>query len=199
MLETDAVTSRPAAIRDTKPSTKYTYNYNYVPPLAMVDAVSPAEGFAARPEWIHLVSISALKILFNSIMIGVKNKGDSIEFVPEVLQALNAVAQLLGADTKRDLSNAIAMELETAGFSDYAAGIESVPGRSHRVFCEDAHARDFARHRAKPWEVCNCLRSSFQPGRLQPVVPIHLIAGGQPEFSRGCRCLPPCEWLGRIR
>ena len=48
-------------------------------------------------------------------MIGVKNKGDNIEFVPEVLQALNAVAQLLGADTKRDLSNAIAMELEKQG------------------------------------------------------------------------------------
>ena len=100
---------------NTKPSTKYTYNYNYVPPLAMVDVVSPAEGFAARPEWIHLVSISALKILFNSIMIGVKNKGNSIEFVPGVLQALNAVAQLLGPDTKRDLSNAIARELGTQG------------------------------------------------------------------------------------
>ena len=97
------------------PTTKYTYNYNYVPPLAMVDAVSPAEGFAARPEWIHLVSISALKILFNSIMIGVRNKGNSIEFVPGVLQALNAVAQLLGPDTKRDLSNAIARELGTQG------------------------------------------------------------------------------------
>jgi arachidonate 15-lipoxygenase len=48
-------------------------------------------------------------------MIGVKNKGDNIEFVPGVLQALNAVAQLLGADTKRDLSNAIAMELEKQG------------------------------------------------------------------------------------
>ena len=108
-------TAARAVTENSKPSTKYTYNYNYVPPLAMVDVVSPAEGFAARPEWIHLVSISALKILFNSIMIGVRNKGNSIEFVPGVLQALNAVAQLLGPDTKRDLSNAIASELGTQG------------------------------------------------------------------------------------
>ena len=108
-------TAARAVTEDTKPSTKYTYNYTYLPPLAMVGALTPAEGFAARPDWILLVSISALKILINSIMIGVKNKGDNIEFVPEVLQALNAVAQLLGADTKRDLSNAIAMELEKQG------------------------------------------------------------------------------------
>ncbi len=107
--------ARAVATENTVPTTKYTYNYNYVPPLAMVDFVSPAEGFAARPEWIHLVSISALKILFNSIMIGVKNKGNSIEFVPGVLQALNAVAQLLGPDTKRDLSNAIARKLGRHG------------------------------------------------------------------------------------
>ena len=114
MPETNTA-ARAAATENTVPATKYTYNYNYVPPLAMVDVVSPAEGFAARPEWIHLVSISALKILFNSIMIGVRSKGNSIEFVPGVLQALNAVAQLLGPDTKRDLSNAIASELGTQG------------------------------------------------------------------------------------
>ena len=84
-----------AATTDTKASTKYTYDYNYLPPLAMVGALPPAEGFAARPDWVYLVSISALRILINSIMIGVKNKADNIEFVPEVLQALNAVAQLL--------------------------------------------------------------------------------------------------------
>ena len=158
--------ARAAATENTVPSTKYSYNYNYVPPLAMVDVVSPAEGFAARPEWIHLVSISALKILFNSIMIGVRNKGNSIEFVPGVLQALNAVAQLLGPDTKRDLSNAIASELGTAGVSDYGAGIESVPGRSHRDFCEDAHAREFARHRAKPWEVCQLSSVQFPAWKI---------------------------------
>jgi arachidonate 15-lipoxygenase len=48
-------------------------------------------------------------------MIGVKNKGDNIELVPGVLHAVKAVAQLLSADTNRDLSNAIAMELEKHG------------------------------------------------------------------------------------
>ena len=113
MPETNTATR--AATENTMPAAKYTYNYNYLPPLAMVGALSPAEGFAARPDWVYLVSISALKILINSIMIGVKNKGDNIEFVPGVLQALNAVAQLLGPETKHDLSNAVAMELEKQG------------------------------------------------------------------------------------
>ena len=108
-------TAARAVTENPETSTKYTYNYNHLPPLAMAGALSPEEGFAARPDWVFLVSISALKILINSIMIGVKNKGDGIEFVPEVLQELKAVAQLLSADTKRDLSNAIATELEKQG------------------------------------------------------------------------------------
>jgi arachidonate 15-lipoxygenase len=115
MLETNTVTTRPAAIKDTNPSTGYTYNYTYLPPLAMVDALPPAEAFSARPDWIFLVARSALKILINSIMIGVKNKGDNIAFVPQVLKDLKAVAQQLKGDAGRDLSNAIAMELEKQG------------------------------------------------------------------------------------
>jgi arachidonate 15-lipoxygenase len=108
-------TAARAVTENTTPWTKYTYDYNNLPPLAMVGALSPEEGFAARPDWVFLVARSALTILINSIMIGVKNKSADIEFVPGVLQALNSVAQLLGADTKRDLSNAIAMELERQG------------------------------------------------------------------------------------
>jgi hypothetical protein len=59
---------------NSKPSTKYTYNYTHLPPLAMVGAVTEAEAFSARPDWIHLVARSALKILINSIMIGVNNE-----------------------------------------------------------------------------------------------------------------------------
>src|SRR5262245_65222710 len=76
MLEKNIVTTRPAATKDTNPSTGYAYNYSYLPPLAMVNVVPPAEGFSARPDWVFLVARSALKILINSIMIGVKNKGD---------------------------------------------------------------------------------------------------------------------------
>ncbi len=61
--------------KTARPTTKYTYDYDHLPPLAMVGAVTEAEAFSARPDWIHLVARSALKILINSIMIGVKNKG----------------------------------------------------------------------------------------------------------------------------
>jgi arachidonate 15-lipoxygenase len=100
---------------EIKTATKYTYNYDYLPPLAMAGPLPPAEDFTARPDWIFLISISALKILVNSIMIGVKNKTDDIDFVPEVLRELEAAAEMLSADTKRDLSDAIAKELEKQG------------------------------------------------------------------------------------
>src|SRR5262245_45164421 len=115
MLKTNTATSTQVDTENTNPQTGYTYNYSYLPPLAMVNVVPPAEGFSARPDWIFEVARSALKILINSIMIGVKNKGDNIEFVPQVLKALKAVAQQLPGDVGRDLSNAIAMELEKQG------------------------------------------------------------------------------------
>jgi len=59
----------------------------------MVEALPQGEAFSARPDWIFQVSISALKILINSVMIGVKNKGDNIEFMPQTLKELNAIAQ----------------------------------------------------------------------------------------------------------
>lgn len=98
------------AAENTRASTKYTYDYTHLAPLAMVGAVTEAEAFSARPDWIHLAARPALKILINSIMIGVKNKGDNNEFIQEVLKNIQAVAQKLG-DAGRDLSNAIASEL----------------------------------------------------------------------------------------
>ena len=109
----DGNTAAHAVTENTNPSTKYTYDYNYLPPLAMVGALSPTE--APRPDWVFLVARSALTILINSIMIAVKNKGDNIEFVPEVLKELKAIAQALNPDTGRDLSNAIALGLEKRG------------------------------------------------------------------------------------
>jgi hypothetical protein len=67
-----------ATKEEIKTSTKYTYDYTNFPPLAMVGAVTEAEAFSARPDWIHLVARAALKILINTIMIGVKDKGDNI-------------------------------------------------------------------------------------------------------------------------
>src|SRR5262249_6176601 len=111
----ERTTAANAATENAKPATKYTYDYAKLPPLAMAGALPEVEDFSARPDWIHLVARSALKIVINTIMIGVKNKRDNIDFVPEVLRELKAVADLLSADTKRDLSNAIAKELEKRG------------------------------------------------------------------------------------
>jgi len=97
-------------------SPKYTYDYARLPPLAMAGAALPdVEAFSARPEWIHLVARSALKILINTIMINVTHRGGNIEFVQQVLTTLRAVAQQLGGDAGRDITNAIAMALEKQG------------------------------------------------------------------------------------
>lgn len=47
-------TAKRAAAENTKPSTRYTYNHNYLPPLAILGALPEAEGFSARPDWISL-------------------------------------------------------------------------------------------------------------------------------------------------
>ncbi len=104
-----------ATTDEIKTSPKYTYNYTNLPPLAMAGALPDAEAFSARPDWIHLVARSALKILINTIMIKVKNRGDDIEFVQQVLKNIQAVAQQLDGEAGRDLNNAIAMELEKQG------------------------------------------------------------------------------------
>ncbi|MCM3874468.1 MAG: hypothetical protein ND895_27570 [Pyrinomonadaceae bacterium] len=96
-------------------STKYTYDYARLPPLAMSGALPDVEAFSARPDWIHLVARSALKILINTIMIKVKNREDNVEFVQQVLKNIQAVAQQLDGEAGRDLNNAIAMELEKQG------------------------------------------------------------------------------------
>jgi len=80
-----------ATTKEIKTSTKYTYDHTRLAPLAMAGAVLPdAENFAARPDWINLVARSALKILINTIMIGVKNRGDNLEFVRQVLKNIQA-------------------------------------------------------------------------------------------------------------
>ena len=104
-----------ATTKEIKTSTKYTYDYTHLPPLAMVRAVTDAEAFSARPEWIRLAARPALKILINSIMIGVKDKGDKVEFVQQVLKKIQAIAQQLKGDAGRDLSNTVASELDKQG------------------------------------------------------------------------------------
>ena len=74
--------------KDVNPSTKYTYNYTYLPPLAMVDVVPPAEGFSARPEWIAKVAASPLKVLVSTIMIGIKSEGGIKSFAEKLFAEL---------------------------------------------------------------------------------------------------------------
>lgn len=104
-----------AVTENSQPSTSYTYDYAKLPPLAMAGALPDVEAFSARPDWIHLVARAALKILINTIMIGVKNRGENIEFVPQVLKSIQTVAQQLDGEAGRDLKNAIAMEAEKQG------------------------------------------------------------------------------------
>ena len=94
---------------------KYSYNYDYLPPLAMAGPLPDSEAFSSRPDWIHLVARSGLEILINTIMIKVKSRGNEKEFVQQVLKDIEAVAQQLGGEAGRNLTNAIAVELEKQG------------------------------------------------------------------------------------
>lgn len=107
--------ARAVTEKTNEPSTRYTYDYTRLTPLAMIGALPDVEAFSARPDWVHLVARSALEILINTIMIKVKNREDSEEFVQQVLKDIQAVAQQLGGEAGRDLNNAIAMELEKQG------------------------------------------------------------------------------------
>src|SRR6185503_1543570 len=93
-----------ATTEEIKTSTKYTYDYTRLPPLAMAGALPDVEAFSARPDWIHLVARAALKILINTIMIGVRNMEDDIEYVQQVLKNIQAVAKQLSGDAGRDLA-----------------------------------------------------------------------------------------------
>jgi hypothetical protein len=75
-MSTVAVTTE-----EIKTSPKYTYDHTRLAPLAMAGTLPDVEAFSARPDWIHLVARAALKILINTIMIGVRDTGDNIEFV----------------------------------------------------------------------------------------------------------------------
>ncbi|HEY0766167.1 MAG TPA: lipoxygenase family protein [Pyrinomonadaceae bacterium] len=108
-------TAARAVTENSKPATRYTYDYARLPPLAMAGALPDVEAFSSRPDWIHLVAHAALKILINTIMIKVKNTEDNVAFVHQVLKNIQAVAQQLDREAGRDLNNAIAMELEKQG------------------------------------------------------------------------------------
>lgn len=108
-------TAARAGIENSKRTTKYTYDYARLSPLAMAGALPDEEAFSARPDWIHLAARSALKILINTIMIKVRNRKDNVEFVQQVLKNIQTVAQQLDGEAGRDLNNAIAMELERQG------------------------------------------------------------------------------------
>lgn len=111
----ERTTAAGAMRENSKPTTKYTYDYDRLQPLAMIGALPDEEAFSARPEWIHLVARSALKILINTVMIQVKNREENVEFVQQVLKNIRAVAQQLGGEAGRELNNAIAMESEKQG------------------------------------------------------------------------------------
>jgi arachidonate 15-lipoxygenase len=104
-----------AATENSKPTTKYTYDYARLAPLAMAGALPDVEAFSARPDWIHLVAHSALKILINTIMIKSQNREGNVDFVQQVLKNIQAVAQQLDGEAGRDLNNAIVMALEKQG------------------------------------------------------------------------------------
>jgi len=103
-------------ITDINPSTTYTYNYTYLPPLAMVDVVPTAEGFSARPEWIAKVAEQALKILVNTIMIGIESEGGIEPFIETLIAELTIAARQIDAEFV--LSSAIEKELHKNGFPD---------------------------------------------------------------------------------
>lgn len=98
------------------PSNEYTYNYNYLPPLAMVETVPPSEAFTARPDWIFLVAMSALKVLLNAVMIGVKNEGGIIDYVEKLVADIKTIAGQLKPDAEAAFAAAIAGELSDSGF-----------------------------------------------------------------------------------
>ena len=101
---------------DAVPSTEYTYNYNYLPPLAMVENVPSSESFSARPDWIFLVAMSALKVLLNAVMIGVKNEGGIIEYAEKLFAEIKTIAGNLKTDAEKDLMDAITDEIRDSGF-----------------------------------------------------------------------------------
>src|SRR5262245_34352926 len=115
MMTPEANTAAHAAAGSTRSSTKYTYDYDKLPPLAMAGALPDEEAFSARPDWLHLVARSALKLLINTIMIKVRKSGDKIEFVQQVLKKIQDVAQQLGGEAGSGLIDAIAKGLEKEG------------------------------------------------------------------------------------
>jgi hypothetical protein len=173
-----------ATTEEIKTSTKYTYDYTRLPPLAMAGVLPDVEAFSARPDWIHLVARSALKILINTIMIGVKNTGDNIKFVQQVLENIQAVAQQLDGEAGRDLNNAIAMALEKQGSPTTLPQLKALLEVVIEPLAQTLNLKTLG-HRSDRSAVGICFRSRFQPRRLQPSVSVHFIAGGQPEFSRG--------------
>src|SRR5262245_20659245 len=94
------------AFDNTIPQTTYTYNYTYLPPLAMIETVPAGEGFSSRPDWIFLVALSALKVLINAIMIDIRGKQGTLQYIEELVKKLKSLAGQLGATAESNILEA---------------------------------------------------------------------------------------------
>ena len=107
------------------PETAYKYNYTYVPPLAMVQTVPASEGFSARPQWICLVALSALKVLINSLMIEIRQYQGSPEYFEKLFESLKGVATQLGGRVEEDFLKAIESAIEAHGIPKDLSELET--------------------------------------------------------------------------
>jgi arachidonate 15-lipoxygenase len=94
------------AFDNALPHTAYIYNYTYVPPLAMIETVPAGEGFSSRPNWIFLVALSALKLLINAIMIDIRGKQGTLQYIEELVIKLRSLAAQLGVVAEPNLLKA---------------------------------------------------------------------------------------------
>lgn len=94
---------------------KYEYNYSYLPPLAYAQTVPPAESFTARPDWLFKVAVAALKLVINTIMVGIDNNQGLGVYIFKLLNALKALTPQLGLEAGRNLADAIEQEHDKMG------------------------------------------------------------------------------------
>lgn len=106
-------------------STKYKYNYTYLPPLAMLDTLPASEDFSARPGWIVLVARSVLNILINAVMVGINREQGITQYMEKLLAALKEASSGLKAEAKVALLTSIESQLKKQGFPTSPAKIEA--------------------------------------------------------------------------
>jgi arachidonate 15-lipoxygenase len=104
---------------------KYSYNYTYLPPLAMLDTLPTSEDFSARPGWILLIARSVLEILINAIMIGINREQGIPQYMEKLLVSLKESTGELKADAKAALLKSIEGELKEQGFPTSPAKVEA--------------------------------------------------------------------------